>query len=714
MVYSAADESFTHQLPVTFDQVHDPDPSWSDRCYFFAAAPDGSLLLASGYGNNPNTGTGMGYVKVSMADGRHWDLLAGRPVTGDDRGELSAGPMRWTCVEPLQKWRLDVEPNASGIAWELYYEPTAPMWELLPMKVRAENGDQLADMYHMKEPGRWTGWVEIDGERINVDGFHGGRDRTFGVRVADKIDFWLWLDAGFDDCAIEAWIIESADGATLYVDGGITRSDGTASKRFVKIEHEVEFDGARKRPAKAVLVFTDEDGTTYRVSADTPHQAVNAYYGLPMGHCQYEDLGGGAYFIHFRWDSNDPDQLTETESKSMALDQLMRFDMDGQTGWGIFELLMGGQGYRRYPNWAAMDMSAFTQDKTPVDRNLEAWLRDRIPDADEVRVEGLDRVDFGHSAEMMVLTVVERRGGPEVAETRRDVVLRQRPTPPALLEPYDLPRQFEILRALAGTDVRVPPVLWLEDTGDVLGRPFLVMERVGGEVFEMDAPAVPDETVVRMCKSLVEQIAAIHAVDLDATGLRTLDTGEHLRRELDRWAAEMNRVKKGPLPALERLLAELRTTMPQPHPTVTLVHGDAKPGNFAFTDGEVSAVFDWELTTVGDPLTDIGWLELLWMQPVGITSHPAALGIDELLAHYEKVSGITLQNRSWYRAFNAFKMAVICLIGAMLYDEGHSDDEKLLLAAYGTGLLTKVGLTELGVDEDLDDGPVLPRQALQN
>ncbi len=126
----------------------------------------------------------------------------------------------------------------------------------------------LADMYHMKEPGRWTGWVQIDGERISVDGFHGGRDRTFGVRVADKIDFWLWLDAGFEDRAIEAWIIESADGTVNYVDGGITHADGTLSKRFVKIEHDVEFDGDRKRPARAVLVFTDEDGGTHRVSAD--------------------------------------------------------------------------------------------------------------------------------------------------------------------------------------------------------------------------------------------------------------------------------------------------------------------------------------------------------------------------------------------------------------------------------------------------------------
>ena len=85
--------------------------------------------------------------------------------------------------------------------------------------------------------------MQIDGERISIDGFHGGRDRTFGVRVADEINFWLWLDAGFEDRAIEAWVIESHDGTVQYVDGGITHVDGTLSKRFVKIEHDVEFDG---------------------------------------------------------------------------------------------------------------------------------------------------------------------------------------------------------------------------------------------------------------------------------------------------------------------------------------------------------------------------------------------------------------------------------------------------------------------------------------
>ena len=307
---------------------------------------------------------------------------------------------------------------------------------------------------------------------------------------------------------------------------------------------------------------------------------------------------------------------------------------------------------------------------------------------------------------MMVLTIVTDDDG-------RDVVLRLRPRPPALLEPYDLERQFDILRALERTPVRAPRALWLENTGDVLGRPFFVMERLPGDVYEMEAPDGPDvtaERVHRMCLGMAEQLAAIHLVDLAATGLDELGDGrDHLDRELEHWEREMRRVQRGALPALERLLTGLKDTKPQPYRTITLVHGDAKPGNFAFVDDDVSAVFDWEMTTVGDPLTDIGWMELLWMQPVGITSHPAAPSIEEFLSHYESVSGISIANRSWYRALNAYKMAVICLIGSMLLDSGDTDDQRFLLNAYGISPLTQLGLAELAVDEKLDDGPVMPR-----
>ena len=127
---------------------------------------------------------------------------------------------------------------------------------------------------------------------------------------------------------------------------------------------------------------------------------------------------------------------------------------------------------------------------------LTQWLQTKLPDADEVRIEGLDRVTFGHSAEMMVLTVVARHGD---AEERQDVVLRLRPRPPALLEPYDLERQFDILRGLANTNVRAPRALWLEDSGEVLGRPFLIMNRVAGQRLRdgsadrCDAPTHPTD-----------------------------------------------------------------------------------------------------------------------------------------------------------------------------------------------------------------------------
>jgi aminoglycoside phosphotransferase (APT) family kinase protein len=337
---------------------------------------------------------------------------------------------------------------------------------------------------------------------------------------------------------------------------------------------------------------------------------------------------------------------------------------------------------------------------------LTAWLRTQLPDTEGLHVEGLDRVDFGHSAEMLTFTIA-------TAADRTDVVLRLRPRPPALLEPYDLPRQFRILSALRDTPVRAPHVLWLEESGDVLGRPFLVMQRMPGDVYEMQAPEGPDATAARirrMCEGMAEQLAAVHNVDLTATGLDALGDGrDHLDREISHWADEMHRVQPAPLPALERLLSELRCSKPEQYPTVTLVHGDAKPGNFAFVADEISAVFDWELSVLGDPLTDLGWMELLWMQPVGITSHPAALSIDEFLGHYEAASGITPRNRSWYRALNAFKMAVICLIGSMLYDTGASDDERFVLNAHGISLLTQLGLADLGITEKLDDGPVLPR-----
>lgn len=341
---------------------------------------------------------------------------------------------------------------------------------------------------------------------------------------------------------------------------------------------------------------------------------------------------------------------------------------------------------------------------------LTSWLATQIPDATNVRVEGLDRVEFGHSAETLLLTVVWHRGG---AEDREDVVVRVRPPAPGLLEPYNLKRQFDILSALEGTAVRAPRARWFEGTGEVLGREFYIMERLPGSVYERELPeeflSAPDRAH-KMVLSLIEQIAAIHNVDLEATGLdRIADGRGYLDREIAHWENEIHRVQRGPLPAIERLIEELKSKQPEQTARVTLVHGDTKAGNFAFVDDQVSAVFDWEMATIGDPLADIGWAELLWLTPGSITGAPGAPTADEFVAIYEKLTGLEVRNREWYRAFQGLKVAAILLVGAMLFDASHSDDPRLAEMAFAVHILTQMALADLGVTDDLPSGPVMPR-----
>jgi aminoglycoside phosphotransferase (APT) family kinase protein len=163
-----------------------------------------------------------------------------------------------------------------------------------------------------------------------------------------------------------------------------------------------------------------------------------------------------------------------------------------------------------------------------------------------------------------------------------------------------------------------------------------------------------------------------------------------------------------PRPSAERLHEELLEQQPEPGPKITLVHGDAKPGNFAFVGAEVSAVFDWEMADVGDPLADIGWAEILWRSP-SITSHPAALNADEFVARWEELTGIEARHRAWYRALQNYKRAVIMLVGGMLFDAGHSDDLRLAEMAGVVPLVTELALRELGVAERPEHGPVAVR-----
>lgn len=342
-------------------------------------------------------------------------------------------------------------------------------------------------------------------------------------------------------------------------------------------------------------------------------------------------------------------------------------------------------------------------DAGDVEGRLTAWLARQLPGADQLRVENIAQVTFGHSAEMMMFRLAWRADG---TDARQDVVLRARPPLPWLLEPYDLRRQFDILRALEPTPVRSPRALWIEETGEALGRPFYVMERLPGKVYESRIPRElrqDPERIRRMANRVMEQIAAIHLTDLHATGLDRLGDGrDYLDSELDHWDSQVSRWRHEQLPALERMSAALRARRPEPTPRVTLVHGDTKGGNFAFIDDDVTGVFDWEMAAIGDPMADIGWAEVTWQTTLPF-SMLSASDFDELLAHYEKLTGIGVHDRPWHRAMQAFKMAVIMLIGTMLFHNGYTSDPRFAaMASYGPAL-TKRGLRDLDPDLRRDD-----------
>ena len=347
MTFTASDDQyFLHQLPRTFDHVVDSSPQFSDRCFFNIVSPDAGFIAVTGLGMYPNTQHGHAYAKLSLPDGRHWDIDGVRKVTVD-RSDLHAGPIRITCLEPLKRWKLELGPNDSGLEWELYFDARAPLVQFNPLTLRSR-GRVLADMQHIKQPGDYTGWIKLHGEEIAFTTLLGGRDRSIGVRDNLNIDFWVWYEAVFEDRAIEAWVIEDTRGNVSFVDGGITFNDGRPPKRFVRFEHDVTHDGTRRRQLGATCTFTDEDGETHVVTGTAPSGDAIIYY-VPQHPGRTEADG----YSHFTWDGKDAEHLDQVESNAISTDQFMRYEYNGMVGHGIFEMFVAGRRYPRYANWNA-------------------------------------------------------------------------------------------------------------------------------------------------------------------------------------------------------------------------------------------------------------------------------------------------------------------------------------------------------------------------
>jgi len=249
-------------------------------------------------------------------------------------------------------------------------------------------------------------------------------------------------------------------------------------------------------------------------------------------------------------------------------------------------------------------------------------------------------------------------------------VLRKQPPGKLLPSAHAIDREFRVINALAGTDVPVPAAPHYCDDPSVIGTPFYLMERLEGRVFHDNSlPGFEPATRGAMFEAMNATLAALHSVDVDAVGLGDFGRrGDFFARQIARWSKQYETGKIRDVAEIPELAAWLTAHLPADDET-TLVHGDFRLGNLIFhpTRPEVLGVLDWELSTLGHPLSDLGYNLMPWtMAPEeydGLAGRDlAALGIPSLrdyAARYFARRGLPDGYDPFYTAFAFFRLAVI-------------------------------------------------------
>jgi len=317
-----------------------------------------------------------------------------------------------------------------------------------------------------------------------------------------------------------------------------------------------------------------------------------------------------------------------------------------------------------------------------MDRDrLCEYLGSRLPGARDIVVTRLERTGGGASRETWLVDAEWTENG---ARTVRPLIIRRDPTASVLES--DRRTEFEVLRAVRSIPLPVPRMYWLEEDGRWLERPFMTMERVAGVappvVFP---PGESDATRQTIAEEFASYLARIHRADWHALGLAFLDaptSGEvTARRQVERWEREYQRAKIEERPVLALALQWLATHLPQ-RSEIVLVHADYRAGNVLYDNGHITAILDWEMAHLGDPMEDLAWAVLPFWSSGGLCQ--GLLPREEMVAAYGRAGGapIDAERLFFYEVLGAVKMAVICLTGVKSYCEGRNYETVLALVGF--------------------------------
>src|SRR4051794_13836076 len=288
---------------------------------------------------------------------------------------------------------------------------------------------------------------------------------------------------------------------------------------------------------------------------------------------------------------------------------------------------------------------------------LGAWL--------EANVEG-----FSGPFELIKFPSGQSNPTYRIRAASGDYVLRRKPFGRLLSSAHAVDREYRLLSALHPLDFPVPAPLALCSEADVIGAMFYVMELAKGRAYANGAlPDFDPNTRRRMYEQLVDTLADLHTIDPEAAELGDFGkTGNYFERQVARWTRQYRDSQTDYVPEMERLIAFLPESLPEQSRT-SIVHGDYRIDNVLYDgDGTLTAVLDWELATLGDPLADFSYLAMQWLMPADGGAGLAGLdlaelgipGLAEVVDRYSERSGVPVGDTlDWYFAYNLFRLAGI-------------------------------------------------------
>ena len=267
-------------------------------------------------------------------------------------------------------------------------------------------------------------------------------------------------------------------------------------------------------------------------------------------------------------------------------------------------------------------------------------------------------------------------------------VLRRPPLGEVAPHSHDMAREHRVLAALDKSYPLAPRGIHYCADPSIMGKPFFVMERRTGTVIRGRWPdSLPDTDVARrrVGESLIDAVSALHEVDYAGLGLADLGRPDGFaQRQVDGWTERWRRARHDDIPEMERLAASLGESTPTPQ-RVALIHNDLKLDNtMVGVDGQLVAVFDWDMATIGDPLVDLGTTLAYWEGPPEsaiVVPHDGqvlggVIGVEEVIARYERTTGLDCSAIDWYRALALFRIAVILQQIYIRYVRGQTTDER--------------------------------------